>query len=225
VELAKRMGVDPNLVAFKDSAEVWDEWRRVSQPTTYNFFGITRERLRKESGILWPCPTEDHPGTKIRYVRGEDPNVPKDHPDKYFFYGKPDGRAVIWFRPYKGAAEEPDQDYPFVLTTGRVIDHWHTGTMTMKVPELKRSFPSAYVEINDQDAKKLGIQNGDKVQLETRRGKMTFDARVGDVCRPGLVFVPWFDANLLINQLTVNAFDPGSKQPEFKICAAKVMKV
>jgi nitrate reductase NapA len=97
--------------------------------------------------------------------------------------------------------------------------------MTMKVPELKRSFPSAYVEINDQDAKKLGIQNGDKVQLETRRGKMAFDARVGDVCRPGLVFVPWFDANLLINQLTVNAFDPGSKQPEFKICAAKVMKV
>jgi nitrate reductase NapA len=225
VELAKRMGVDPNLVAFKDSADIWEEWRRVSQPTTYNFFGITRERLRKESGILWPCPTEDHPGTKIRYVRGEDPNVPKDHPDKYFFYGKPDGRAVIWFRPYKGAAEEPDQDYPFVLTTGRVIDHWHTGTMTMKVPELKRSFPSAYVEINDQDAKKLGIQNGDKVQLETRRGKMAFDARVGDVCRPGLVFVPWFDANLLINQLTVNAFDPGSKQPEFKICAAKVMKV
>ncbi len=225
VDLAKRIGVDPRLVNFKDSADVWDEWRRVAQPTTYNFYGITRQRLRNSSGIMWPCPTEDHPGTKIRYVRGEDPNVPKDHPEKYFFYGKPDGRAVIWFRPYKSAAEEPDKDYPFVLTTGRVIDHWHTGTMTMKVPELKRSFPSAYVEINDQDAKRLGIQNGDKALLETRRGRMVFDSRVGDVCRPGMVFVPWFDAKLLVNELTVSAFDPGSKQPEFKICAVKVLKV
>jgi nitrate reductase NapA len=224
VDLAKRMGVDPKLVPFKDSADVWDEWRRVARPTPYNFWGITRERLRKESGILWPCPTEDHPGTRIRYVRGEDPNVPKDHPDKYFFYGKPDGRAVVWFRPYKGAAEEPDKDFPFVLTTGRVIDQWHTGTMTMKVPELKRSFPSAYVEINEEDAKKLSVKNGEKVLLETRRDKMVFEARVGDVCRPGLVFVPWFDANLLINKLTINAFDPGSMQPEFKICAAKVSK-
>ena len=225
VDLAKRIGVDPRLVNFKDSADVWDEWRRVAQPTTYNFYGITRQRLRNSSGIMWPCPTEDHPGTKIRYVRGEDPNVPKDHPEKYFFYGKPDGRAVIWFRPYISAAEEPDKDYPFVLTTGRVIDHWHTGTMTMKVPELKRSFPSAYVEINDQDAKRLGIQNGDKALLETRRGRMVFDSRVGDVCRPGMVFVPWFDAKLLVNELTVSAFDPGSKQPEFKICAVKVLKV
>jgi len=224
VDLAKRIGVDPKLVDFKDSADVWEEWRRVSQPTTYNFYGITRERLRKSSGILWPCPTEDHPGTKIRYVRGEDPNVPKDHPEKYYFYGKPDGRAVIWFRPYKGAAEEPDTEYPFVLTTGRVIDHWHTGTMTMKVPELRRSFPNAYVEINDQDANRLEIHNGDKVKLETRRGNMVFDARVGDVCRPGMVFVPWFDANLLVNKLTVSAFDPISKQPEFKICGVKVTK-
>ena len=131
---------------------------------------------------------------------------------------------MIWFRPYKGAAEEPDAQYPFVLTTGRVIDHWHTGTMTMKVPELRRSFPKAYVEINKQDAKKKGIQNGDNVLLETRRDKMVFQARVSDVCRPGLVFVPWFDANLMINKLTKDAIDPGSKQPEFKICAVKVSK-
>ncbi|MCP4349251.1 MAG: nitrate reductase [Desulfobacterales bacterium] len=225
VDLAKRIGVDPKLVPYKDSADIWDEWRRVSRPTPYNFWGITRERMRKESGILWPCPTEDHPGTKIRYVRGKDPNIPEDHPNKYHFYGKPDGRAVIWFRPYKGAAEEPDEKYPFVLTTGRVIDHWHTGTMTMKVPELNRSFSYAYVEINDQDAKKMGINNGDNILLETRRDKMAFEARVSDVCRPGLVFVPWYDAKLMINKLTKDAFDPGSKQPEFKICAVKVSKV
>ncbi len=224
VDLAKRIGVDPKLIPYKDSADVWEEWRNVSAITPYNFKGITRRRLRKESGILWPCPTEDHPGTKIRYVRGYDPNIPKDHPDKYWFYGKPDGKAVIWMRPYKAPAEPADAEYPFVLTTGRVIDHWHTGTMTMKVPELRRSFPAAYVELNDQDAKKLGINNGDMVQLETRRGKMLLPARVGDVCAPGLVFVPWYDDKKLINLLTIDAFDKGSKQPEFKICAVKVRK-
>lgn len=224
IDLAKRIGVDPKLIPYKNSDDIWEEWRNVSSITPYNFRGITRERLKKESGILWPCPTEDHPGTKIRYVRGKDPNIPSDFPRKYHFYGKPDGKAVIWFRPYKGAAEEPDKEYPFVLTTGRVIDQWHTGTMTMKVPELKKSFPSAYVEVNTQDAKKLGIKHGDDVLLETRRGKMVFTARVGDVCMPGLVFVPWFDAKKLINELTIDAFDPGSKQPEFKICAVKVRK-
>ena len=81
------------------------------------------------------------------------------------------------------------------------------------------------MEINDKDAKKMGIQNGDNVLLTTRRDKMVFQARVSDVCRPGLVFVPWFDVNLMINKLTKDAFDPGSKQPEFKICATKVSKV
>ncbi len=111
-----------------------------------------------------------------------------------------------------------------VLTTGRVIDHWHTGTMTMKVPELRRSFPKAYVEVNIEDAKAKGIKNGDNVLLETKRDKMVFQAKVSDVCRPGLVFVPWYDAQLMINQLTLNAIDPGSKQPEFKICAVKISK-
>ncbi len=225
IDLAKRIGVDPKLVDFKSSEDIWNEWRRVSRPTPYNFYGITRERMRKASGIKWPCPTEDHPGTNIRYVRGKDPNIPKDYKNKYKFYGKPDNRAVIWFRPYKGAAEEPDAEYPLVLTTGRVIDHWHTGTMTMKVPELKRSFPSAYVEVNNQDAKSKGIQNGDTIKLTTRRGSMDLPARVSDVCLPGLVFVPFHYADKLINKLTLDAFDPGSKQPEYKICAVKIKKV
>lgn len=224
-DLAKRMGVDPKLVDYKSAEDIWNEWREVSQPTPYNFYGMTRERLRKASGIKWPCPTEDHPGTNIRYVRGKDPNVSEDHPNKYFFYGKPDGKAVIWFRPYKGAAEEPDAEYPFVLTTGRVIDHWHTGTMTMKVPELKKSFPSAYVEVNMEDAKKMGINNGGEIKLQTRRDEMVLPARVSDVCLPGLVFVPFHFADKLINKLTLDAFDKGSKQPEYKICAVKIEKV
>ncbi|MFV0421051.1 molybdopterin oxidoreductase family protein [Oleidesulfovibrio sp.] len=224
VELAKRIGVDPRLVPYRNSDDVWEEWRNISATTPYNFRGITRERLKKESGILWPCPTEDHPGTNIRYVRGEDPNIPADHPDKYWFYGKPDGKAVAWLRPQKPPAEQVSEEYPFVLTTGRVIDHWHTATMTGKVPEIARSFPHAYVEVNVKDAERMSIQHGDKVKLTTRRGEMLFDARVGDVCEPGLVFVPWFDPKLVVNNLTVDAIDPGSKQPEFKICSCKVEK-
>jgi nitrate reductase NapA len=223
-DLALRMGVDPKLVPYKSSADVWDEWRTISASSVYNFKGMTRERLRKSSGLLWPCPTEDHPGTKIRYVRGEDPMVPADHPDKYFFYGNPDGKAIVWLRPHKPAAEEPDADYPFVMTTGRVIDQWHTGTMTGKVPEIRQSFPHAFVEINVEDAKRLSIVNGDAITVETRRGRLDLPARVGEVCRPGLIFTPFFDARKLVNDLTVDAVDDISKQPEFKICAARIAK-
>jgi len=224
LDFATRMGVDPKVIPFKNVDDIWEEWRKFSTHTPYNFGGITRARHKKVSGILWPCPTEDHPGTKRRYVKGEDPNVPADFPGKFQFYGKPDNKAWIILRPYKGAAEEPDAEYPLVLTTGRVIDHWHTGTMTMKVPELKKSFPAAYVEINPEDAKQHKIQNGDNVLLETRRDKMVFQAKVTDVPRAGLIFVPWYDPNLMINKLTLNAIDDGSKQPEYKICAVRIKK-
>ncbi len=197
----------------------------MSRPTPYNFWRITRERLRKESGIKWPCPTEDHPGTKIRYVRGEDPIVPADHPKKYFFYGKPDGKAVIWFRPYQGAAERAGQRISFCFdhrSGPGSLAHRHNDH---EGPGVEAVLPQSLCQINTEDAKKMGIQMGDKVKLETRRGTMVFEARVGDVCRPGLVFVPWFDPGLLINKLTIQAFDPISKQPEFKICAVKVNKV
>ncbi|MBQ7457220.1 MAG: nitrate reductase [Desulfovibrio sp.] len=224
VEFAKRAGVDPKLVNFKNAEDVWNEWRMVSKGTTYDFSGMTRERLRKESGIIWPCPSEDHPGTTMRYVRGVDPLVPKDHPNRVFFYGKPDGRALVFMRPYKGAAEEPDADYPLYLTSMRVIDHWHTATMTGKVPELLKANPHAFVEINDEDAKKMNIKHGDMVVVETRRDAMTLPARVSDVCRPGLIAVPFFDKEKLVNKLFLDATDPGSREPEYKICAARLRK-
>ncbi|MBT9750109.1 nitrate reductase [Desulfovibrio desulfuricans] len=225
VEFAKRAGVDPKLVNFKNAEDVWNEWRMVAKGTTYDFYGMTRERLRKESGIIWPCPSEDHPGTNLRFVRGHDPLVPADHPDKFFFYGKPDGKPTIFMRPAKGAAEEPDAEYPLYLTSMRVIDHWHTATMTGKVPELLKANPAAFVEINEQDAASLGVKHGDNVILETRRDKMELPARVSDVCRPGLVAVPFFDPKKLVNKLFLDATDPGSREPEYKICAARVRKV
>lgn len=224
IEFGKRAGVDPKLLNFSNASEVWDEWRMVAKGTAYDFYGITRERLRKESGVIWPCPDEKHPGTWLRYVRGEDPLVPANHPDRIFFYGKPEGKAVIWMRPYKGAAEEPDAEYPLYLTTMRVIDHWHTATMTGKVPELQKANPIAYVEINPLDAEKYGIKHDDMVILETRRDKMDLPARVSDVCRPGLVAVPFFDPKKLVNKLLLDATDPASREPEYKICAVRIRK-
>lgn len=224
VEFAKKAGIDPKLVNFANAEEVWNEWRTVAKGTTYDFYGMTRERLRKESGLLWPCPTEDHPGTVLRYVRGDDPLIPADHPDKIHFYGRPDGRAVIWMRPYKGAAEEPDADYPLYLTSMRVIDHWHSATMTGKVPELQKANPSAFVEIHPADAEKAGIKHGDNAIVETRRDTMTLPAHVSDICKQGLIAVPFFDPKKLVNKLFLDATDLASREPEYKICAARIRK-
>ncbi len=215
------------LFAFKNSEEVWNEIRLASKGTAYDFMGMTRERLKKAHGIQWPCPTEDHPGTVRRYtaVYG-DPLVKKFDPAAadVSFYGSKDKKATVWLRPYKGPAEPPDAEYPFALTTGRQIEHWHTGTMTLKVPELRRSAPAAYVEINPRDAQKLGIKAMDKVRVTSRRGTIVLEAKVMDVPRDGLVFVPMHYPDKMINSLTNDAFDALSKQPEYKVCAVKLEK-
>ncbi len=218
---------------LKTVDDVWAEMMEASADTAYDFRGITRPRMEKERGIRWPCPTEDHPGTAIRYVKGKDPildngpyadNTLKDGDVK--FYARPDGKAIIWLRPPLGPAEPADDEYPVVLSTGRVIEHWHTGTMTMKAPELLRAQPDAFVEINPKDAKKWGIEQGDQVKIISRRGTNTMRAKVIDTPREGMIFVPWHwpQDDWMINKVTINAFDPGSKQPEFKVCAVKLEK-
>lgn len=224
IEFAKRLGHPEIVEGFNNAEDVWNEWREVAKGTTYDFYGMTRDRLRKESGIIWPCPSVDHPGTSMRYVRGYDPMVPANHPNRYFFYGRPSGKAAIWMRPYKGAAEEPDAEYPLYLTSMRVIDHWHSGTMTMRVPELRRANPAAFVEINPEDAAKAGIVQDDIVVVETRRDSMELPARVNDTCRPGVIAVPFFDKKKLVNRLFLDATDPVSREPEYKICAARIRK-
>ncbi len=223
LELAKRLGYD-HLFNFNSSEDVWNEWRTVARGTAYDFYGMTYERLRKERGILWPCPDEKHPGTKRRYVKGEDPLVPKDAEGPVVFYGKPDRKAAVWLRPQEGPAEPPDKDYPFILTTGRVLEHWHTGTMTMNITKLRRTHPEAFVEIHPQDAASLDVNTGDTVKLTSRRGTLTVKVRVTDAPRPGVVFVPFFDKDVLVNLLTTDAVDPVSKQPEYKMCAVKIEK-
>ncbi|MDP6518926.1 MAG: nitrate reductase [Planctomycetota bacterium] len=218
---------------FKNADDVWEEMCEASRDTAYDFTGMTRERLKQERGLRWPTPTEDHPGTARRFVKGEDPLLdsgpyanPDLKPGELEFYAAPDKRATVWLRPIKPPAEPPDEDFPFVLSTGRVLEHWHTGTMTRAAPELRRAQPEAYVEIHPDDAQGLGVNNGDMVRIVSRRGEAKMRAKVIPMPRPGMVFVPfhWEDDDSLINRVTLDAYDPGSKQPEFKICAVRLAK-
>ncbi len=222
-DLARRLGHGA-LLPFTSPAQAWDELRLLGKGTAYDFTGMTRERLRQSHGLLWPLPTEGHPGTRRRYVRGEDPLVPADAPDRVLFYGRPDKKAVVWLRPQKPPEEVVDAEYPFWFTTGRVIEHWHTGTMTRNCKELRQANYEALAELHPDDAATLGVKSGDPVRLTSRRGTETFKTRVVDSARRGLIFVHMHDPDHMCNKLTIDAVDPVSRQPEFKICAVKAVK-
>jgi nitrate reductase NapA len=240
-QLAKRMGLEKLIPWNSDDTPAsykmaWDDYRECVKMTEHTLYGMTYERLQKsEEGLQWPCPNDKSPGTAIRYVRGKDPlmNMPEivkvPAQALIYFYGdqKHEGKANVFLRPYKGPEEPPDKDYPFFLTTGRVIEQWHSSTMTMRVPEIARAQPNAYVEINPKDAEAYGIKNGDMVKVISRRGYNILPARVVKVSLPGILFIPWFDQNWdrMVNRVTIDAFDAGSKQPEFKICAVKIERV
>ena len=121
----------------------------------------------------------------------------------------------------------PDKEYPFWLNTGRVVEHWHTGSMTRRIKVLHQAVPNSYAELNPDDAQRMGIRNGQKIRLVTRRGSLVIKASVNERGRPtrGQVFVPFFDESLLINELTLDAFCPISKQPDYKKCAVRVEKL
>ncbi len=220
-DLARRLGQGA-LVPYRGPSDAWEEILRVAKGTAYDFSGMTRERLRQAHGLLWPLPAEGHPGTRRRYVRGEDPLVPADHPQRILFYGRPDHRAVIWLRPQKPPEEVVDAGFPTYLTTGRVIEQWHTGTMTRKCKELQHANAEALLELHPQDAARLGIASGDRVRVTSRRGAEVFRARVTDGARAGLAFLQMHDADHMCNVVTIDAVDPVSNQPEFKICAVRL---
>ena len=221
---------------FELPKAVWSEYAgKLTKGRDNDLSGATYEVLMKRpDGVQWPAPTQEialKGGTPKKFVRGIDPiatRLAKGN-EKYVFYGAAhkDHKLWIWLRPYKGAAEEPDAEYPFYLSTGRVIDQWHTSSMTGRIPELRQSAPYAYVEINPRDAMKLGIKPNDIVEIETRRGKVHLPAKVVEGPMEGMIFVYWYDMDedRMINRVTKDAFDPGSKQPEFKICAARIRKV
>jgi nitrate reductase NapA len=174
-------------------------------------------------GLRWPVV--DGKETRWRYREGLDGYVKEGEGVR--FYGRADGRAVILAAPYEPPAESPDADFPLWLVTGRVLEHWHSGSMTMRVPELYRAFPGARVFMNAVDARTMGINQGAEVRVVSRRGEIRsrIEIRGRNRMPEGVIFVPWFDASQLINQVTLDATDPISKQTDFKKCAVKLVPV
>ncbi len=180
------------------------------------------DAYHKARGLRWPVI--DGKETLWRYREGYDPHVAEGSDIQ--FYGKPDGKANIITAPYEPAHEPPDEEYDLWMSTGRVLEHWHSGSMTRRVPELYRAVPDALVYMHPEDAKARGLKRGMACKVASRRGEITarVETRGRNKVPRGLIFVPWFDASRLVNKLTLDATDPLSKETDFKKNAVKVMK-
>lgn len=184
----------------------------------------------EERGLRWPVVQQEDGSwqeTRLRFSEEFDSYVEKGAGIQFYHSSTNDHRAQIWFHPWEPAAELPDEAYPLLLTTGRVLEHWHTGSMTRRIPQLSRAMPTAYLEIDKTDAAARGIHSGDLVEVTSRRGKVRLPAWIdGRGSSPaGTVFIPFFDETILVNDLTLDASDPFSKQPDYKKSAVEVRKV
>jgi len=198
-ELAKKMGAGG--FDFASPRDIMIEVARL----TPSYGGISYERLEQLSFLQWPCPTPDHPGTSFLH-KGK------------FSRGLGHFHAV----EFKEPAELPDQEYPFTLTTGRLMFHYHTGTMTRRSEKLSQEVPEAYIELHPEDAAKVGLNGGKRVRVISRRGQIELGVRVTKRIKPGIVFIPFHFAEAAANALTNAAIDPVAKIPEYKVCAVKV---
>ncbi|MBW2185923.1 MAG: molybdopterin oxidoreductase family protein [Deltaproteobacteria bacterium] len=231
--VAPFVGKEPD---FELPEAIWDEYtQKLTKHRDNDLRGATYDVLKSMAdGVQWPAPTKEFAltgGTVMKFVRGSDPMADSEAKDDkpYQFYGPAhaDKKLWIWLRPYVGADEEPDAEYPLYLSTGRIIDHWHTTSMTGRVPELLRANPYSFVEINPKDAKKMGVRPGDMVEIESRRGKVEMPAKVVEGPMEGMIFAYWHDMHedRMINKVCNDAYDPGSKEPEFKICSCRVRRI
>ena len=195
--IATRMGYP---MAYGNVREIWEEIRKV----TPSCAGISYKRIERE-GIQWPCPNVEHPGTRFL------------HKDRFTR-----GRGLFAAIEYLPPAEQPDKEYPMILSTGRVLYHYHTGTMTRLAKGLSERYPESLVEIHPEDASRLGIDDGRAVRLTSRRGAVEAKARVTDRSPVGTVFMNFHFREAAVNLLTNPALDPIGKIPEFKVCAVRV---
>ncbi|MDO3722252.1 periplasmic nitrate reductase subunit alpha [Marinobacter sp. chi1] len=180
------------------------------------------DRYHEVRGLRWPVV--DGAETLWRFREGSDPYV--EEGTGFQFYGHEDNRAVIFALPYEPPAESPDEEYDLWLSTGRVLEHWHSGSMTQRVPELYKSIPDAVVYMHPDDARSRDLRRGDLVKIVSRRGEVQTRVETRGRNKPpvGLVFMAWFDASRLVNKVTLDATDPMSKQTDFKKCAVRIEK-
>ncbi|AKD55260.1 molybdopterin oxidoreductase [Spirosoma radiotolerans] len=246
VDYARRMDFRDKdgapLIKWTTAEEAFAAWRECTRGRPCDYTGMTYEKLRR-GGIQWPC-NEEHPdGTSHLYTDGVFHTGADDceaygydmttggaiTPEEYKA-NDPKGRAIIWAADYEPPHEQPDQDYPLWLTTGRLVYHFHTRTKTGRSAALAKAAPDSFVQISDQDAQAYNIADGDLIEVESRRGRVLEPARIGDI-EPGLVFIPfhfgyWDDPkrSRAANELTLTEWDPVSKQPHFKYAAVRIRK-
>ena len=206
---------------FKSPREMFDELRIASKGGMADYSGITYEKIERQMGVFWPCYSEEHPGTPRLFEPGSWNPIAKGAGAFYF----PDGRARFQISEYRPPAEVTDDEYPVILTTGRVITQFLSGTQTRRIGPLVDYYAEPMVEMHPQLAAKLGIAHGDWTTIESRRGSATLRAHVATTIRPDTVFIPYHWAGRKsANQLTISAQDPISKIPEYKVCAVRVTK-
>ncbi len=205
-DLARRalalQGRDASGWDYPDAEAVWEELRRV----TPEMYGITYERLEREGGVHWPCPDLDHPGSPYLFA------------DSF-----PRGRAMLWPVSYSATSERPDEEYPFTLNTGRVLYHWHGGTLS-RASSLAQIWPECTVEMHPSDAARLGLATGDWVEVASRRGAITARLLVTGRSPEGVVFIPFHFAEAAANTLTDDRLDKRAKIPDYKVCSVRVAR-
>ncbi|MEV7387351.1 molybdopterin-dependent oxidoreductase [Streptomyces sp. NPDC091215] len=218
--VARAMGFEDGF-SYDSAEEIFEEIKRFHNPQTgYDLRGVTYDRLRT-TPVQWPAATADGPDRNpVRYVNA----------DGSLTFATASGRAAFHARPHLDPAEMPDDDYPFVLNTGRLQHQWHTLTKTAKVAKLNKLNPGPFVEVHPEDAAALGLAGGDSVEVASRRGRAVLPAVVTDRVLPGACFAPFhwndlFGEYLSVNAVTSDAVDPLSFQPELKVCAVSLTKV
>jgi assimilatory nitrate reductase catalytic subunit len=208
-EIAARLGYADKFSAAP--REIFEELRIASKGGVSDYSGMTWDRIDENYGLFWPCPEPGHPGTPRLYEGGK--------------FGHPDGKAHFIPIEWRPSAEMPDEEYPIILTTGRVVSHFLSGTQTRRIGGLMEQYPQPRCEIHPRLAEKLGIVDNDFVKVESRRGEIVVRAQVVKTIRPDTVFVPYhWPLDRSANNCTIRAIDPVSNIPEFKICAVRVSK-
>ncbi len=209
-DLARRLGKE-KFFPYKAPREIFDELREASRGGIADYYGISYEKIDRELGVFWPCPTEDHPGTPRLFEGGR------------FFH--PDGKARFVVADYRPSGDPVDEQFPIYLTTGRVVSHYLSGTQTRRIGALVDQYPRPRLEIHPRLAESLGIGADEWVTITTRRGEITLQALVVRTIRPDTVFIPYhWPGSRSANRLTHRTLDPRSKIPEFKVSACRLSK-
>lgn len=223
IEVARRMGFEKIFPWSKEEhiEKIWQEYTQFHAGDKHGM--APYETLKERPGVIWPFVEGKE--TFWRYNSKYDPAAKNGK--QFDFYGKPDHRAWFITRPYEPEPEPPSEKYPFRLNTGRVVEHWHTGSMTRRIPVLHQAVPEAYVEIHPDDAERLGIVSGNRVKITSKRGSVTMKALIDGRARPvrGDIFVPFFDESYLINEVTLDSYCPISAEPDYKKCSVNIEKV